>query len=143
MQEQHSYPIFTESWGADEELLLIEGLTLYGLGNWQDAAEHVGTRTREECEQHYLEVWIGESKADSGVAAVSGGILRVAWWNQRRGGGVFTTRRCMKRTRRRPYTRAWMLTSRGGLPFLMASNRRDPSHSTSTLRRSSRGRSGE
>lgn len=87
MQEQHSYPIFTESWGADEELLLIEGLTLYGLGNWQDAAEHVGTRTREECEQHYLEVWIGESKADSGVAAVSGGILRVAWWNQRRGGG--------------------------------------------------------
>jgi hypothetical protein len=59
-QEQHSYPIFDESWGADEELLLIEGLTLFGLGNWQDAAEHVGTRTKDECERHYREVWIGQ-----------------------------------------------------------------------------------
>lgn len=58
-QEQHAYPIFVESWGADEELLLIEGLTLFGLGNWQDAAEHVGTRTKDECERHYREVWIG------------------------------------------------------------------------------------
>ncbi|KAL7411186.1 hypothetical protein BDY24DRAFT_331249, partial [Mrakia frigida] len=66
--EQHSYPIFTESWGADEELLLIEGLTLFGLGNWQDAAEHVGTRTREECEQHYLEVWVGKGEKEVGVA---------------------------------------------------------------------------
>ncbi|KAJ9109281.1 hypothetical protein QFC21_000610 [Naganishia friedmannii] len=56
--ETHSKPIFTEDWGADEELLLITGLQQYGLGNWQDVAEHVGTRYKEECEKHYLDTYI-------------------------------------------------------------------------------------
>lgn len=30
-----------------------------GLGNWADAATHIGTRTKEDCEQHYLEVYLG------------------------------------------------------------------------------------
>jgi transcriptional adapter 2-alpha len=58
-QEQHSYPIFSSDWGADEELLLISGLIQYGLGNWIEVAEHVGTRTKDECEKHYLEVFLG------------------------------------------------------------------------------------
>lgn len=58
-KEQHSTPIFTRSWGADEELLLISGLILHGLGNWIEVADHVGTRTKEECEKHYLEVYLG------------------------------------------------------------------------------------
>lgn len=57
--EQHSYPIFTSDWGADEELLLISGCSTYGLGNWIEIADHVGTRTKEECEKHYLEVFLG------------------------------------------------------------------------------------
>ncbi|KAJ3557886.1 hypothetical protein NM688_g1229 [Phlebia brevispora] len=56
--ELHSYPIFAEDWGADEELLLIEGVSLQGLGNWQAIAEHVGTRTKEEVEKHYKSVYI-------------------------------------------------------------------------------------
>ncbi|KAH8118937.1 hypothetical protein DFH11DRAFT_1561971 [Phellopilus nigrolimitatus] len=56
--ELHSYPIFVEDWGADEELLLIEGIALQGLGNWQEIAKHVGTRTREEVEEHYCNVYI-------------------------------------------------------------------------------------
>ncbi|KAI0267055.1 hypothetical protein BC834DRAFT_872318 [Gloeopeniophorella convolvens] len=48
VEELHSYPIFTEDWGADEEHLLIEGIAQQGLGNWQAIAEHVGTRTKEE-----------------------------------------------------------------------------------------------
>ncbi|KAH8107707.1 hypothetical protein BXZ70DRAFT_912253 [Cristinia sonorae] len=56
--ELHSYPIFSEDWGADEELLLLEGLSSQGLGNWQAIAEHVGTRTKEEVEQHYKDVYI-------------------------------------------------------------------------------------
>lgn len=59
MQEQHSTPIFTHDWGADEELLLISGLILHGLGNWIEVADHVGTRTKDECEKHYLEVYLG------------------------------------------------------------------------------------
>ncbi|KZT71728.1 hypothetical protein DAEQUDRAFT_755577 [Daedalea quercina L-15889] len=56
--ELHSYPIFSEDWGADEELLLLEGIALQGLGNWQAIAEHVGTRTKEEVQQHYQSVYI-------------------------------------------------------------------------------------
>ncbi|EIW68866.1 hypothetical protein TREMEDRAFT_31549 [Tremella mesenterica DSM 1558] len=57
--EQHAYPIFTEDWGADEELLLISGLITNGLGNWAEVAAHVGTRTKEECEKHYWTVYLG------------------------------------------------------------------------------------
>lgn len=64
MQEQHSQPIFSADWGADEELLLISGLILNGLGNWAEAAGHVGTRTKEECERHYLEVFLGVGEAE-------------------------------------------------------------------------------
>ncbi|KAI0368299.1 hypothetical protein BV20DRAFT_969344 [Pilatotrama ljubarskyi] len=56
--ELHSYPIFVEDWGADEELLLLEGISLQGLGNWQAISEHVGTRTKEEVEKHYNDVYI-------------------------------------------------------------------------------------
>ncbi|KAI0919958.1 hypothetical protein AcV5_001894 [Taiwanofungus camphoratus] len=56
--ELHSYPIFSEDWGADEELLLLEGISLQGLGNWQAIAEHVGTRTKEEVDAHYNSVYI-------------------------------------------------------------------------------------
>jgi transcriptional adapter 2-alpha len=52
-------PIFSPDWGADEEMLLISGLVTYGLGNWLEVAGHVGTRTKEECERHYLEVYLG------------------------------------------------------------------------------------
>ncbi|WAQ81213.1 hypothetical protein PtA15_1A553 [Puccinia triticina] len=59
-KEPHSVPIFTEDWGADEELLLIEACQIYGLGNWSDIADHVGNgRTKEEVERHYLDVFIG------------------------------------------------------------------------------------
>lgn len=40
------------------ELLLLEGITLQGLGNWQAVSEHVGTRTKEEVEKHYYSVYI-------------------------------------------------------------------------------------
>lgn len=56
--EQHAYPIFEEDWGADEELLLIEGMKNHGVGNWQDIADHIGGRSREEVEQHYKRVYL-------------------------------------------------------------------------------------
>ncbi|PWN52813.1 hypothetical protein IE53DRAFT_311390 [Violaceomyces palustris] len=56
--EQHSYPIFCDDWGADEELLLIDGCQIYGLGNWADIADHIGNRSKEEVEAHYLSVYV-------------------------------------------------------------------------------------
>jgi transcriptional adapter 2-alpha len=43
------------------ELLLVEGIAQQGLGNWQAVAEHVGTRTKEEVEEHYNTVYIDSS----------------------------------------------------------------------------------
>ncbi|KNF01845.1 hypothetical protein PSTG_04964 [Puccinia striiformis f. sp. tritici PST-78] len=61
-QEPHLVPILTKDWGADEELLLIEACQIYGLGNWSDIADHMGNnRTKEEVEQHYLDVSIGSN----------------------------------------------------------------------------------
>jgi len=59
--ELPSYPIYTEDWGADEELLLIDGALLQGIGNWQGIAKHVGTRTPKEVEEHYKKVYIESS----------------------------------------------------------------------------------
>lgn len=56
--EQHAYPIFDEDWGADEELSLIEGAQTCGLGNWQDIADHVGGRSKEEVEAHYTKLYL-------------------------------------------------------------------------------------
>ncbi|KAK1148633.1 Transcriptional adapter ada2 [Aspergillus melleus] len=57
--EQNSVPIFDEDWGADEELLLLEGADIYGLGSWADIADHIGGyRTKEEVRDHYLGTYV-------------------------------------------------------------------------------------
>lgn len=56
--EQHAYPIFDEDWGADEELLLIEGMRTHGVGNWQDISDHIGGRSKEEVEEHYRKIYL-------------------------------------------------------------------------------------
>lgn len=40
-------------------MLLLNGCQVHGLGNWVEIADHVGTRTKEECERHYIEVYLG------------------------------------------------------------------------------------
>ncbi|KAF9734400.1 hypothetical protein PMIN06_009955 [Paraphaeosphaeria minitans] len=61
--EQHSIPIFTEDWGADEELALLEGAETYGLGSWADIADHIGGfRSKDEVRDHYVNSYINSSK---------------------------------------------------------------------------------
>lgn len=43
---------------ADEELLILEGVDMFGLGNWAAVAEHVGTKGAQDCQQHYTSVYI-------------------------------------------------------------------------------------
>lgn len=59
--EQNAYPIFEQDWGADEETMLIEGLEQYGIGAWQDIAEHIGSRTPEETAAHYQRVFLNSA----------------------------------------------------------------------------------
>ena len=57
--EQNSIPIYTDDWGADEELLLLEGSERYGLGSWNDVAEHIGGyRQKDEVRDHYIDTYI-------------------------------------------------------------------------------------
>ncbi|KAK5657829.1 hypothetical protein OQA88_2902 [Cercophora sp. LCS_1] len=57
--EQNSFPIFDQEWGADEELLLLEGAEIYGLGSWADIADHIGGyRHKDEVRDHYLKVFV-------------------------------------------------------------------------------------
>ncbi|EMC93496.1 hypothetical protein BAUCODRAFT_37183 [Baudoinia panamericana UAMH 10762] len=61
--EPHSVPIFDEGWGADEELLLLEGAESYGLGSWADIADHIGGyREKDEVKEHYIQTYIDSSK---------------------------------------------------------------------------------
>lgn len=57
--EQHSIPIYEEDWGADEELCLLEGAEVYGLGSWTDIADHIGGyRTKDEVRDHYIKTYV-------------------------------------------------------------------------------------
>ncbi len=59
MIEQHSIPIFDKDWGADEELCLLEGAEVYGLGSWADIADHIGGyRNKDEVRDHYIRTYI-------------------------------------------------------------------------------------
>ena len=57
-QDQLNFPVFTEDWLASDELLLLEGIEMYGIGNWEDIAEHVATKTNKQCEEHYFTTYI-------------------------------------------------------------------------------------
>ncbi|QIX00493.1 hypothetical protein AMS68_006010 [Peltaster fructicola] len=60
--EPHSIPIYDEEWGADEELLLIEGAEQYGLGSWADIADHIGGyRKKDEVRDHYIDTYLNSS----------------------------------------------------------------------------------
>ncbi|PON38112.1 Transcriptional adaptor [Parasponia andersonii] len=53
-----SFPLICPDWNADDEILLLEGIEMYGLGNWLDIAEHVGTKSKEQCINHYTNVYM-------------------------------------------------------------------------------------
>jgi transcriptional adapter 2-alpha len=57
IQDNMHFPFITEDWCADEEQLLLEGLELYGYGNWEDVAEYVTTKDKKQCEEHYKTVY--------------------------------------------------------------------------------------
>jgi transcriptional adapter 2-alpha len=61
--EQHSIPIYTDDWGADEELALLEGAETYGLGSWADIADHIGGyREKDEVREHYIKTYVNSSR---------------------------------------------------------------------------------
>lgn len=59
------FSIFSRDWTAKEELLLLQGITKCGMGNWIDISEqYVKTKTPDECEEHYFTFYY-KSKEDN------------------------------------------------------------------------------
>uniref|UniRef100_A0A8C0HBQ7 Transcriptional adapter n=1 Tax=Chelonoidis abingdonii TaxID=106734 RepID=A0A8C0HBQ7_CHEAB len=64
-QSDHTYEIMTSdfpvldpSWTAQEEMALLEAVMDCGFGNWQDVANQMCTKAKEECEKHYMKHFI-------------------------------------------------------------------------------------
>ncbi|XP_061375627.1 transcriptional adapter ADA2-like [Gastrolobium bilobum] len=53
-----SFPLICPDWNADEEMLLLEGIEMYGFGNWNEVAEYVGTKSKYQCIDHYNAVYM-------------------------------------------------------------------------------------
>ncbi len=45
VQDEGSFPLLVEEWGAIEEVLLLDAVEQDGFGNWEDIAAHVVTKT--------------------------------------------------------------------------------------------------
>lgn len=56
-----------EPWTEQEDVLLLEGLDMYP-DDWNAVADHVGTRTRDECILHYLKLPIQDPKVDAEIS---------------------------------------------------------------------------
>uniref|UniRef100_A0A803QRB1 Transcriptional adapter n=3 Tax=Cannabis sativa TaxID=3483 RepID=A0A803QRB1_CANSA len=52
------FPLICPDWNADEETLLLEGIGMYGFGNWNEVAEHVGTKSKAQCIDHYDAIYL-------------------------------------------------------------------------------------
>ncbi|KAL5794310.1 hypothetical protein ACOSP7_002904 [Xanthoceras sorbifolium] len=53
-----SFPLICPDWNADEEILLLEAIEMYGFGNWNEVAEHVGTKSKSQCIDHFNAVYM-------------------------------------------------------------------------------------
>ncbi|CAM6103370.1 unnamed protein product [Calypogeia fissa] len=53
-----AFPLIHPDWNADEEILLLEAVEMCGVGNWGDVGEHVGTKTKAQCYEHYMTAYM-------------------------------------------------------------------------------------
>uniref|UniRef100_A0AAY4B4E8 Transcriptional adapter n=1 Tax=Denticeps clupeoides TaxID=299321 RepID=A0AAY4B4E8_9TELE len=52
------FPVLEAGWTAQEEIALLEAVMDCGFGNWQDVAYQMRTKTKDECESHYMKNFI-------------------------------------------------------------------------------------
>ncbi|KAL1319580.1 hypothetical protein AAHE18_15G288100 [Arachis hypogaea] len=64
-KSNHPYMIMVASISASmftvkryEEMLLLEGIEMYGFGNWNEVAEYVGTKSKSQCIDHYNAIYM-------------------------------------------------------------------------------------
>uniref|UniRef100_A0A8C5DRV5 Transcriptional adapter n=1 Tax=Gouania willdenowi TaxID=441366 RepID=A0A8C5DRV5_GOUWI len=52
------FPVLEPGWTAQEEMALLEAVMDCGFGNWHDVAYQMRSKTKEECESHYMKNFI-------------------------------------------------------------------------------------
>ncbi|KAI5330742.1 hypothetical protein L3X38_020868 [Prunus dulcis] len=56
-------PLICPDWNADDENTASGGQPkCIGLGNWAEVAEHVGTKSKEQCIEHYTNVYLNSQR---------------------------------------------------------------------------------
>ncbi|SBS94666.1 transcriptional coactivator ADA2, putative (ADA2), partial [Plasmodium ovale curtisi] len=65
---KYDFPLYKLNWSAEEELLLLDGISKYGFGNWEQVADLVNSvakipKTNKECESHYYNYYLKSSCA--------------------------------------------------------------------------------
>ncbi|XP_066916702.1 transcriptional adapter 2-beta-like isoform X2 [Clytia hemisphaerica] len=53
-----TFYLIVKGWTADEEMLLLDAIEQHGLGNWDDISDHVGTKSPQEAQDHFEEVYL-------------------------------------------------------------------------------------
>ncbi|XP_032528769.2 transcriptional adapter 2A [Danaus plexippus] len=62
---KNDFPLFENcNWSAKEECKLLNALSNYGYGNWEEIAKSVHTRSKLECQEHYKKYYIENVKYD-------------------------------------------------------------------------------
>lgn len=56
--EPRPFPLFSEDWDAHDEILLLCGIKMLGIGNWNEISNIVKTKSAIDCETHYVNVYI-------------------------------------------------------------------------------------
>eukprot|EP01101_Sappina_pedata_P008421 TRINITY_DN4655_c0_g2_i1.p1 TRINITY_DN4655_c0_g2~~TRINITY_DN4655_c0_g2_i1.p1 ORF type:complete len:360 (+),score=131.97 TRINITY_DN4655_c0_g2_i1:202-1281(+) len=64
------YPDATDSWTDQETLLLLEGIEDFG-ENWEKVAEHVGSKTVEQCVAHFIKIPIEDNYLEDQIHRMS------------------------------------------------------------------------
>ncbi|ANQ07616.1 Transcrition adapter 2 [Plasmodium coatneyi] len=60
---KYDFPLYKLNWSAEEELLLLDGISKYGFGNWEQVADLVNSaakipKTDRQCEKHYYNFYL-------------------------------------------------------------------------------------
>uniref|UniRef100_A0A7S4MA68 Transcriptional adapter n=1 Tax=Vannella robusta TaxID=1487602 RepID=A0A7S4MA68_9EUKA len=58
VMDQLKFPVLDKMWLASEELLLLEGIEMHGMGNWDDISDHVSTKSSDDCRDHYFSLYV-------------------------------------------------------------------------------------
>ena len=56
-------PIYQEGWTAEQEIILLQAIQSCGLGNWNEIADVLKTKSAVECEAHYTSTFLNTPNA--------------------------------------------------------------------------------